>query len=191
MTPRPSDIQVATYPDHQVITQANPLRKVMRRLGGEPADDPIARAEQALAGLSGEFATWMNVESDRLAVAFAALQRDGVNPDTKGELFRAAHDIKGDAATFGYPAAAAAATSLCRVIDHAPDLARVPEEMIANHVNAVQAIVREGAEPGKDKLQQALIRKLRSVADEYLAAVNRDRPEHLEAILAPSIVPGE
>ena len=29
------------------------------------------------------------------------------------------------------------------------------------------------------------------VADEYLTIVNRDRPEHLEAILAPSIVPAE
>jgi len=29
------------------------------------------------------------------------------------------------------------------------------------------------------------------VADDYLADVNRDRPEHLEVILAPSIVPAE
>jgi hypothetical protein len=36
-----------------------------------------------------------------------------------------------------------------------------------------------------------LSRKLRKVADEYLGHVNRDRPEHLEAVLAPSIVPGD
>ncbi|MCG6206020.1 Hpt domain-containing protein [Rhodopseudomonas sp. HC1] len=188
---RPGDLQVATFADHQVITQANPLRKVMRRVGNEPTDDPIARAEKALAALSGEFGVWMSVESERLAAAYAALRRDGVSDDTRGELFRAAHDIKGDGATFGYPAAAAAAESLCRVIDHAPDLARVPDELIANHVNAVQAIVREGAEAAKAELQRALIRKLRSVADDYLASVNRNRPDHLEALLAPSIVPGE
>jgi hypothetical protein len=34
-----------------------------------------------------------------------------------------------------------------------------------------------------------LSRQLRGVADEYLAYANRDRPEHLEAILAPSLVP--
>ena len=33
--------------------------------------------------------------------------------------------------------------------------------------------------------------QLRGVADEFLVKVNRDRPEHLEAILAPSIVPAE
>ncbi|HEY7945714.1 MAG TPA: Hpt domain-containing protein, partial [Casimicrobiaceae bacterium] len=32
---------------------------------------------------------------------------------------------------------------------------------------------------------------LRGVADEYLMQVNRDRPEHLEAILAPSLVPAD
>ena len=36
-----------------------------------------------------------------------------------------------------------------------------------------------------------LSRRLRGVADEFLTIVNRDRPEHLEAILAPSIVPAE
>ena len=35
-----------------------------------------------------------------------------------------------------------------------------------------------------------LSRQLRGVADQYLVHVNRDRPEHLEAILAPSIAPG-
>ena len=32
---------------------------------------------------------------------------------------------------------------------------------------------------------------LPGLADEFLTIVNRDRPEHLEAILAPSIVPVE
>jgi hypothetical protein len=40
-------------------------------------------------------------------------------------------------------------------------------------------------------MAQEINRKLRLVADEYLAAVNRDRPEHLEAILAPSLAPVE
>jgi len=37
----------------------------------------------------------------------------------------------------------------------------------------------------------ALSKQLRGVADEFLVKANRDRPEHLEAILAPSIVPAE
>ena len=56
-----------------MITQPNPLRKVLRRVADKDLDDPVARAEKALAGLSGEFKNWMAVESDRLAAAYAAV----------------------------------------------------------------------------------------------------------------------
>jgi HPt (histidine-containing phosphotransfer) domain-containing protein len=188
---KPAELNVQAFADHHVITQPNPLRRVLRRVDEKDLDDPVARAEKALAGLSGEFKDWMAIECDRLAAAHAAILKDGFTTDTNLELFRAAHDIKGDAATFGFPTAGAAAESLCRIIEHAPDLERVPTELIAHHINAIQAIVRENAGINNAGMAAALSRKLRGVADEYLAAVNRDRPEHLEAILAPSIVPGE
>ena len=188
---KPPALNVQAFADHHVITQPNPLRRAMKRVDEEDIDDPVARAEQALAGLSGEFNDWMRIECERLAAAHAAILKHGFSADTSGELFRAAHDIKGDAATFGFPTAAAAAESLCRIIEHAPDLERVPPELIAHHINAIQAIVRENATIDNTGMAAALSSKLRGVADEYLAAVNRDRPEHLEAILAPSIVPAE
>ena len=118
-------------------------------------------------------------------------QRTVLRTHTREELFRAAHDIKGDAATFGYPSAGAAAESLCRIIEHAPDLDEVPSDLIAHHINAIQAIVRERTKLDTVSMASELSRQLRGVADEYLVHANRDRPEHLEAILAPSIVPGE
>ncbi|HEV7879955.1 Hpt domain-containing protein [Bradyrhizobium sp.] len=188
---KPAELHVQAFADHHVITQPNPLRRVLRRVDEKDLNDPVARAEKALAGLSGEFKDWMAIECDRLAAAHATILKDGFTTDTSQELFRAAHDIKGDAATFGFPTAGAAAESLCRIIEHAPDLERVPAELIAHHINAIQAIVRENAGINNAGMAAALSKKLRGVADEYLAAVNRDRPEHLEAILAPSIVPGE
>jgi HPt (histidine-containing phosphotransfer) domain-containing protein len=185
------DIEIKKFADHHVIMQPNPLRKVLRRVGDEDLDDPVARAEKALADLSGEFKNWMVIEIDRLAAAHAAILKDGFTKATREELFRAAHDIKGDAATFGFPSAAAAAESLCRVIEHAPDLAKVPSELIAHHINAIQAIVRERTKLDTISVAGELSRRLRGVADEYLARVNRDRPEHLEAILAPSIAPAD
>jgi HPt (histidine-containing phosphotransfer) domain-containing protein len=188
---KPTTLQVETFADHHVITQPNPLRKVLRRVAEKDLDDPVARAEKALAGLSGEFKNWMGIETDRLSAAHTAILKGGFTNFTREELFRAAHDIKGDATTFGYPSAGAAAESLCRIIEHAPDLDEVPSELIAHHINAIQAIVRERTRLDTASMASELSRKLRGVADEYLLHVNRDRPEHLEAILAPSIVPGE
>ena len=184
-------LEIKTFADHHVITQPNPLQKVLRRVTAEDLDDPVARAEKALAGLSGEFKNWMSIEADRLSAAHAAILKNGFTDGTCEELFRAAHDIKGDAATFGYPSAGAAAESLCRIIEHAPDLDKVPSDLIAHHTNAIQAIVRERTKLDTVSTASELSRQLRGLADEYLTHANRDRPEHLEAILAPSIAPGE
>ena len=184
-------LQVKSFTDHHVITQPNPLRKVLLRVPESDLDDPVGRAEKALAGLSGEFKVWMTVEADRLSAAHAMILRDGFNDESCEELFRAAHDIKGDAATFGFASAGVAAESLCRIIEHAPDLEKVPSNLIAHHINAIQAIVRERTKLDTNVMAPALSRQLRGIADEFLAYANRDRPEHLEAILAPSIIPSE
>jgi chemotaxis protein histidine kinase CheA len=184
-------LQVKSFADHHVITQPNPLRRVLLRVPESDFDDPVARAEKALAGLSSEFKNWMAIEADRLSAAHAVILRDGFNNDNCEELFRSAHDIKGDAATFGFPSAGAAAESLCRIIEHAPDLDEVPANLIAHHINAIQAIVRERTKLDTLATAGELSRSLRGIADEFLTHANRDRPEHLEAILAPSIVPAE
>ena len=186
---KPGSVQIETFADHHVITQPNPLRKVLRRVAEKDLDDPVARAEAALASMSGEFKNWMGIEADRLSAAHAAILSGGFTNTTRDELFRAAHDIKGDAATFGFPSAGVAADSLCRIIEHAPDLDQVPSDLIALHINAIQAIVRERTKLDTASTANELSRRLRGVADEYLAHANRDRPEHLEAILAPGIVP--
>jgi chemotaxis protein histidine kinase CheA len=187
--PKPGTLQIKAFSNHHVITQPNPLSKVLKRVGEKNLDDPVARAEKALAGLSGEFKNWMRIEADRLSAAHGAILKNGFTDETSEELFRAAHDIKGDAATFGYPSAGAAADSLCRIIEHAPDLEQVPANLIAYHIDAIQAIVRERTKMDTVSTANELSRQLRGVADEYLTHANRDRPEHLEAVLAPSIAP--
>lgn len=184
-----NDIQVETFADYQIIRQPNPLKSAVKAQGSWQ-DDPVARAEKALENLSVEFDAWMQTECDQLAAAHAAIVDIGINDDTTEELLRAALHIKGNAATFGYPMAAAAAHSLCRVIEYAPDFAAVPTMLIGHHVNAIQAIIREHKRFGVNSVATELSSKLRSVADEYLIAVNKDRPELLEILGAPSIIPG-
>ena len=112
---------IVTYGDHEVIVPENKLRGAVSKDTSEgTGEDPVARAEKALAELSPEFANWMDSECDRLDTARRNLLNDGHSAANKEALFRAAHDIKGEAATFGYPAVASAANSLCRLIEHTP-----------------------------------------------------------------------
>jgi HPt (histidine-containing phosphotransfer) domain-containing protein len=108
---------------------------------------------------------------------------------TRDSLFRCAHDIKGEAATFGFPLVAPPADSLCRLIEHTPDMTLIPLGLIDQHVDAIRAIVRENARPDNAEVARALTQRLREVTDEFLQHENRDRPEVLKIVMAPSLVP--
>jgi HPt (histidine-containing phosphotransfer) domain-containing protein len=180
---------VATFGDHEVITPENKLRGMVRAAKPGESDDPVARAELALAELSSEFGAWMDAECVRLDKARIEVAAKGFNKNTKEVLFHAAHDIKGESATFGFPAVAAAADSLCRLIEHSPDAARIPIHLVDQHVDAVRAIYREYARSDAKELAAVLTKRLREVTDEYLIHENRDRPDVIEQITGPSIVP--
>jgi HPt (histidine-containing phosphotransfer) domain-containing protein len=190
MASRKETAAVATYGDHEVITPENKLRKAVSAepyLPGE--EDPIARAERALAELSDEFSTWMESECDRLDNARHAVNKSGFTKATKEAMFHAAHDIKGEAATFGFPAVAAAADSLCRLIEHTPDATRIPMKLVDQHVDAVRAIHREYTRSDAVELAATLTGRLREVTDEFLIYENRGRPEILEQIMGPPLAP--
>jgi len=190
MAPRKDETpSVATYADHEVITPPHALRKAIAPARNGD-DDPVARAEAALDELAAEFAGWMNAECDRLEAARREARREGMNKKTHNDLFRAAHDIKGEAATFGYPAVAPVADSLCRLLEHTPDIERIPLALVEQHVDAARAIAREHARADRAEMASALTRRLRDVTDEFLRAENIERPDCLESIFAPPLVPG-
>jgi len=183
---------VVTYADHEIITPPNKLLGALKAVpAGKAEDDPVARAEQALEHIASEFATWMDQECDRLDRARMEVRAKGLNRTTRGPLFSAAHDIKGQAATFGYPWVAALANSLCRLIDYTPDISRIPVSLVEQHVDSVRAIVREKARPDVAMVADTLAKRLREVTDDFLVRENRDRPEYLESILAPPVIPDE
>jgi HPt (histidine-containing phosphotransfer) domain-containing protein len=179
---------IATYADHEVITPPHKLRSLVRA-AEETDDDPVARAERALETLSSEFDSWMDSECERLETARRQVNKHGLAGKHRDDLFHAAHDIKGEAATFGFPYAGEAANSLCRLIEHTPDATRVPLDLISQHVDAVRAIIREKARPDADAVAQRLTHKLRDVTEDFLRRENPDRLDEIESILAPPLLP--
>jgi HPt (histidine-containing phosphotransfer) domain-containing protein len=179
---------VKTYADHEVITPPDRLRSAVVRLA-DATDDPVARAEAALAQLADEFTDWMHAECERLEAARQGVKRGGFNKTTHDALFRAAHDIKGEAATFGYPAVDVVAASLCRLLEHTPDIGRIPLALVEQHVDAMRAMVREHARSDLAGVANALTRRLREVTEDFLRAENNGRPEYLDSIVTPPLAP--
>jgi HPt (histidine-containing phosphotransfer) domain-containing protein len=180
---------VVTYADHEVITPPNELRKAVA-LASADDDDPIARAEAALVQLSSEFSGWMQAECERIETARQAIKLLGMTEHTHDALFRACHDVKGEAATFGYPEVVGVADSLCRLLEHTPEIAQIPLLLVDQHVDAVRAMTRENARSDKAEVATELVRRLREVTDDFLKSENDFRPDYLEIIFAPPLVPG-
>jgi chemotaxis protein histidine kinase CheA len=176
---------VTAYHDHEVITPPHGLEKAVLPAGADDLD-PIARAEQALAQISGEFSDWMDQECSRLDKERCRVHEEGLRDEAREALFRAAHDIKGAAATYGFPLAAAAAESLCRLIEHTPAAVQVPLALVDQHVDAVRAIVREHAIPEAEAMARRLTEKLRQVTDKFLKASGYD-----DVDTSPPIAPSD
>jgi chemotaxis protein histidine kinase CheA len=188
--PAPPAASVTAFEDHDVIVPPDKLKKavVRTRPSGNYEPDPVARAEQALFELSSDFSQWMEAECARLdaaRLAFAA----GVSDKVRDELFRAAHDIKGEAATFGFPQIEPVATSLCRLIEHAPEPARIPLMLLDQHVDGIRAIVHRNVHGDSERKAQVLAERLRQVTEEFLEHENRHRPGYLDDVTAPKLAP--
>jgi HPt (histidine-containing phosphotransfer) domain-containing protein len=180
---------VATYADHEVITPPHAIRRAVLTTSSRD-DDPVARAEAALVELSSEFSSWMRAECERLDAARRDVNRVGMTEKGHVRLFSAAHDIKGHGATFGFPEAANVADSLCRLLEHTPKTKPVPLKLVDQHVDAVQAIVREQARPDAAEIARVLTARLREVTDDFLKRENAFRPAYLKRIFAPPLAPG-
>ncbi|HYS49217.1 MAG TPA: Hpt domain-containing protein [Xanthobacteraceae bacterium] len=194
MSRRPEDhaeASVTKFKDYEVITPPNKLEKavVHARPSEHYEPDPVARAEQALLTLSNDFAQWMEAECRRLDAARRKVREAGLTDAARDELFRAAHDIKGEAATFGFPLIEPVARSLCRLIEHSPEPARIPLVLLDQHVDGVRAIVHRNAQGNSERKAQVLAERLRQVTEEFLAHENRNRPGYLDEVAAPALAP--
>ncbi|MDE2110615.1 MAG: Hpt domain-containing protein [Alphaproteobacteria bacterium] len=102
----------------------------------------IKRAAEAVENLKTEFSDWLADDIARLGGAYDAFRaaRDGVSC---GDLFRASHDLKGQATTFEFPMVARVASSLCKLMDTLGSHDKVPLPLVEAHVDAIRVIHRD------------------------------------------------
>jgi predicted nucleic acid-binding protein len=129
----------------------------------------VNRAEAAMEALKSEFADWAQDDVRRLVAArdvFAA------NADTaaRAGLLRAAHDMKGQAATFNYPLIARVAGSLSHLIHDLPENTELSLGLVDAHVNAIHVIYRDKVMDMSNKVALALSEELEARVAETLGA---------------------
>lgn len=161
--------------EYEIIPAKQELKKKAqstRRKKSEADVDPVAAAEAALEKMAQNFVPWMASETETLLAAWRAAEEHGFDDDSREVLYRAAHDIKGQAATLGFPLVGHVAKSLCHLLDHVPETERLPTSLVAQHVQAIRAMVAENARETDHAVGRALHSRLSEVTDEFIASLN-------------------
>ncbi len=130
----------------------------------------FTKAEDAVDALSGEFEAWMRDDLEKLREAWAAVRADETSTDAYCALYTSAHNIRGAASSYGFPAVSRVCGSLCTLLGETK-----PGEnsaLINLHIDACRAAVAtgpqgEGSQSVADQLCDALERK---VAEKVAAA---------------------
>lgn len=129
----------------------------------------LKRAEAAMENLKTEFHDWL---SDDVAKLGEARDRFDAKPTlaAREDLFRAAHDLKGQADTFGYPMIARIAASLTKMLDGVPASNAVPAGLVDAHVAAIRVVFRDKIKLPNDQIAMALTQELEARVTEALNA---------------------
>src|SRR6202012_5537544 len=91
--------------------------------------------------------------------------------ETRGALYRAAHDLKGQALTFEHPFVARVASSLCRLLDGPV----APMPLINAHVETVRLLVKQNIKDKADPTTTAVAMELEARVRQALPAERASR----------------
>ncbi len=135
-------------------------------------DALIARAEEAIESMRHEFAGWIQEETEDLSKALLAWVEASSDPEKTDDLFRRAHDLKGQAPTLGYPIIGRISTSLCELLGCKNVSARDLIALAGNHVKAIEAAVRDEVRDESNSTAAALASELESIVNALYAKPN-------------------
>jgi len=166
------DDDIAIGDDAEFIAPKVDLRRKAKERRTKPGDvDPVAAAEAAMNDMAQNFANWMDKETETLVAAWKICSDADFTEPERSEFFCRAHDIKGQAATLGFPAAGLVAASLCRLLDLVKPTSKIPRELVRQHALAVRAIAQESRQNEPNALADTLAARLTAVTDEFIASL--------------------
>lgn len=158
-----------TKKPQQPIEVFMPPNVLKQKVGGTSVSidmSAVKRAEQALETLKTEFGDWIAADVQMLSASRDAFAAEA-SPERQGDLYRASHDLRGQARTFEFPLVERVATSLCRLLD-APGAAKAIA-LVDAHVGAIHVIVRDKIKDRNNPMAATLAKELETRVGEFLA----------------------
>ncbi len=131
----------------------------------------LARAQAAVADLAKDYSGWALADVARARKALAAAEADAAARGAHiEELFRVAHDLKGQGSSFGYPLVTKLGDSLCRLTrDRKRSYETRHLDLAKSHLDAVQLVLTKEIKGEGGQVGSELVAKLRRLVDEATA----------------------
>lgn len=126
----------------------------------------VKRGDVALTALKIEFSDWLTADIKALADRRAAFA-ENPSRETQADLFRASHDLRGQARTFEFPLVERVATSLCKLLEVSVATSALP--LVEAHAGAIHVIVRDNIRNDSNPMALTLVRELESRVREFLS----------------------
>lgn len=148
----------------------SPPNHLKTKLGGRSLNfdaAAIARAESALAGMSTQFADWLDDEITKLEAAHKLILTEGTGEKEMEAFYRHAHDLKGLGSTYGFPIVSQFAASLTKLIDSPEARVKAPKQLLSAHVNSIIAAVRQKIKDTNHPVGNALLAELTKQVAKY------------------------
>lgn len=112
----------------------------------KPVFDPnaVARANEALKAMAGEFQAWLDRDISRIQDARLKAEASAWSDTALEALMIASHDLKGLGGSYEYPIVTQISASLCRLIETEAGkaAARAEPALVTAHVDALRAAAR-------------------------------------------------
>ncbi len=122
---------------HEVIEIPNTLKD---KVGGAGISADLLRdAEVAVAGLQDDYETRLQQEIDHFSADFEAMRGAGAFDPKR--LFALAHELRGEAGSYGYPLISRAADVLCKLLEKRTALAPTDVDIVEAHLRAFRTVL--------------------------------------------------
>ena len=142
----------------EVIAPSKTLGEKAVKDAGPGLEAILARSEKSVAGMHEDYCAVMKSEFKHLQELLVGLTTEnGPSPNIAlKEIYTRCHDIRGLAATFGYPLVTAVGSSLCKLIDRLGERSLDHIDVITIHIETMAAIVNAKATDDGGKVGQQL-----------------------------------
>jgi len=126
--------------------------------------DRLAQAEAAINALKGEYTHQLQADAAHLQQVFASLDQSNPSPAAIEELFGIAHNLKGQAGSFGYDLVTSIAASLCDQVREMSGIASGQDlKAIERHVVVLGRVVEKGVVGTGGETGEKIVQSLRGL----------------------------